>query len=399
MRTFAMVDRLSRQLSTNDPTDYWKSAPYLLNFMEGYQLKREMKAAHAADGGVSLAAAIDPDLLLPLETIEAYRALDPGNARLRGVADDLLASEAWRLLWMPPSLPYYEQADHSRTRQRQPSTKRLIFSSWAVVPPAVSAILSYEAERQMMRSRDPEARNDAGGTRGASAVSSRFDGSRASRRGCRRSPSSTRARRWPSSVIRLAVARDLGAADGPVSRDALVAEVQRRIEAALTPLARRSPADGLEDERWYWAAPLLLDRRRDRASDRALALTIHRVPRSVRRRVRSMTRKMARDGRTTWTALIRSSGMAFSWGGCPPTSRVPLTGPGDRGPGCVRATRDRTRSCSSPRANATRLSCLRGAGRGRADRVGAPLTIQRPGGDVARPRPARRRVGVLASRP
>ena len=45
-----------------------------------------------------------------------------------------------------------------------------------------------------------------------------------------------------------------------------MAEVQRRIEAALTPLAKGSPTDGLEDERWYWAGPLLLDRRRDRAT-------------------------------------------------------------------------------------------------------------------------------------
>jgi hypothetical protein len=61
----------------------------------------------------------------------------------------------------------------------------------------------------------------------------------------------------------LAAARDLGAADQPVPRDALVAEVQRRIETALAPLVKSAPADGLEDERWYWAAPLLLDRRRD----------------------------------------------------------------------------------------------------------------------------------------
>jgi Helicase conserved C-terminal domain len=265
VRTFAMVDRLSRQLSANDPTDYWKSAPYLLNFMEGYQLKREMKAAHAVDGGVSLAAAIDPDLLLPLETIEAYHALDPGNARLRGVADDLLASDAWRLLWMPPSIPYYEPAGPFAHPAASTLTKRLIFSSWAVVPPAVSAILSYEAERQMMRSRDPEARNDAEARRRLRGLLTlrRVEGEPAGM--------STFALLYPSPSLAelgdpLAVARDLGAADRPVSRGALVAAVQRRIEAALTPLTKRSPADGLEDERWYWAAPLLLDRRRDPAT-------------------------------------------------------------------------------------------------------------------------------------
>ncbi len=263
VRTFAMVDRLSRRLSTNDPTDYWKSAPYLLNFMESYQLKREMKAALTADGGVGLVDAIDPDLLLRRETLEAYGALDPGNARLRGVADDLLASEAWRLLWMPPSLPYYEPGGPFSLSAAATLTKRLIFSSWAVVPPAVSAILSYEAERQMMRSRDPEARNDAESRRRLRGLLTlrRVEGEPAGM--------STFALLYPSPSLAeigdpLAIARDLGAADHAVSRDAVFAEVRRRIEAALKPLVRNAPTDGLEDERWYWAAPLLLDRRGDR---------------------------------------------------------------------------------------------------------------------------------------
>jgi hypothetical protein len=263
VRMFAMVDRLSRRLSTNDPIDYWKSAPYLLNFMENYQLKREMKAALTADGGASLADAIDPDLLLPLKTIEAYGALDPGNARLRGVADDILSSEAWRWLWMPPSLPYYEPAGPFAHPAASSFTKRLIFSSWAVVPPAVSAILSYEAERQMMRSRDREARNDAEARRRLRGLLTlrRVEGEPAGM--------STFALLYPSPSLAelgdpLALARDLGAAERAVPRDALVAEVKQRIDIALAPLVKRSPAEGVEDERWYWAAPLLLDRRRDR---------------------------------------------------------------------------------------------------------------------------------------
>jgi hypothetical protein len=263
IRAFAMVDRLSRRLGTNDPTDYWKSAPYLLNFMEGYQLKREIRNAIAGADGDGLADAIDLELLLPRATLEAYGALDPGNARLRGVADDLLASEAWRLLWMPPSLPYYEPGGPFAIPAATKLTKRLIFSSWAVVPPAVSAILSYEAERQMMRSRDPEARNDAEGRgrlRGLLTLR-RVEGEPAGM--------STFALLYPSPSLAdlgdpLAIARDLGAADRQVSRDAVVAEARRRIEAAVAPLGKRAPTEGLEDERWYWAAPLLLDRHRDR---------------------------------------------------------------------------------------------------------------------------------------
>ncbi len=38
-------------------------------------------------------------------------------------------------------------------------TKRLVFSSWHVVPKAVATLLSYEAERRMVTSFDPAARN------------------------------------------------------------------------------------------------------------------------------------------------------------------------------------------------------------------------------------------------
>ncbi len=271
VRSFAMVDRLSGLLSAGDPTDYWKSAPYLLNFMENYQLKQKMKLAVSIDGGAGMTDAIEPDLLLPRELLERYEALDPGNARLRGVADDLLGSEAWRLLWMPPSLPYYEPAGPFAHPAAATLTKRLIFSSWAMVPPAISAILSYEAERQMMRSRDPEARNDAEARRKLRGLLAlpRVEGEPAGM--------STFALLYPSPSLAelgdpLSIARELGAADQPVSRDALVAEVQRKIDRALRPLIKGARADGLEDERWYWAAPLLLDRRRDQeATDQWLA--------------------------------------------------------------------------------------------------------------------------------
>ena len=65
-----------------------------------------------------------------------------------------LFNGAGRILWLPPSLPYYQgQGAYGAANQRS-MTKRLVFSSWNVVPDAISILLSYEAERQMMTSRD-----------------------------------------------------------------------------------------------------------------------------------------------------------------------------------------------------------------------------------------------------
>ena len=74
----------------------------------------------------------------------------------------MLDTKAWRLLWMPASLPYYDtpRSDFSSPALRS-FTKRLIFSSWQVVPQAVASVLSYEAERRMMLARDPKANAEA----------------------------------------------------------------------------------------------------------------------------------------------------------------------------------------------------------------------------------------------
>src|SRR5690625_5795296 len=53
---------------------------------------------------------------------------------------------AWRLAWLPPSMPYYSLGDEYAAARG--FTKRLIFSAWAIVPKAISVLVSYEAERR-----------------------------------------------------------------------------------------------------------------------------------------------------------------------------------------------------------------------------------------------------------
>jgi len=60
----------------------------------------------------------------------------------------------------------------------------------------------------------------------------------------------------------LSIARDLGAATQDVTAEEVLGEATRRIRELLAPLTRRAPTEGPEDQRWYWAVPLLLDRRR-----------------------------------------------------------------------------------------------------------------------------------------
>lgn len=123
--------------------EYWKSAPYFVNFCDGYQLGRRLSEQ---------VGKVDAELAttqhFSRQCLENFQSLDPGNARMRALASDTLDRGWWKLLWVPPSLPYLEAAGPYAEPGAQGMTKRLVFSSWAATPPAVASVLSYEAERR-----------------------------------------------------------------------------------------------------------------------------------------------------------------------------------------------------------------------------------------------------------
>ena len=49
-----------------------------------------------------------------------------------------------RMLWIPPSKPYYELGGPFQGQEG--FSKTLVFSAWEMVPSAIAALLSYEAE-------------------------------------------------------------------------------------------------------------------------------------------------------------------------------------------------------------------------------------------------------------
>ncbi len=78
------------------------------------------------------------------------RALHPQHARLNSLLKDTVDRNLWKLLWMPPALPYTQPQGDFAQEAASSTTKRLVFSSWLVVPKAIAAVLSYEAERRMI---------------------------------------------------------------------------------------------------------------------------------------------------------------------------------------------------------------------------------------------------------
>ena len=46
LRSYLRLGDLARVVKHYDPTEYWKSAPYLVNFMERYKLKQSIEAGY-----------------------------------------------------------------------------------------------------------------------------------------------------------------------------------------------------------------------------------------------------------------------------------------------------------------------------------------------------------------
>ena len=264
LRSYLRLGDLARAVGHHDPTEYWKSAPYLVNFMEHYKLKRAIERAAAAGRFVE-GERLDPGPgLLTWEEVERYRRVDPQNGRLRWLLDDLQSSRAFDLLWVPPSIRYYDTGSVYESEEALGFTKRLIFSGWAVVPKVVSSLVSFEAERRAYLYRD-HGYSAGYRLRGGQRLTFRTRERTAAETGDGKESGPRRAAAmttfllvWPS--LRLAELGDpLRLESTRPDRDAVIDALSKRIACDVEPMTCSATAEGAVDQRWYWAAPLLLD--------------------------------------------------------------------------------------------------------------------------------------------
>jgi hypothetical protein len=262
LKAYLATEHISRVLHAGTAVEYWKSAPYLLNFMDGYKLNREFDKI---DRRTSEWRQIQPvlesgDGLLDWDDYMSYAAIDPENARLRSLITEMVDSGLWQLLWLPPSLPYYELGGPFRDLSTTDLTKRLVFSAWNVVPKVIASLTSYEAERRMMTIDNNHAENSPQARKRIKPLL------QVKRAGDDFSGLSALTLLYPSpSLARLGDPREIARTHSPsgriITRDTLLSAVRERIKVAMAPLVLDTPTDGKEDERWYWVAPLLLDHR------------------------------------------------------------------------------------------------------------------------------------------
>ncbi len=275
LRQAELIDRVASIVEARDPIEYWKSAPYLLNLMRRYRLKERFEE-RCKEPSADLVAAVRAgrEMLLHPEAIQRYKPIPPANPRLRKLLEDTVEEGQWKQLWMPPSLPYLEPAGPFAGSAK--STKSLVFSSWVVVPDAIAAMCSYEATRLMMSEEsDLPSYSELHRSR-ARPLAFRL-------RGGKPSAMNNLLLLYPSPTLaelgdplRLALEGGANRITSNVAVNEVEAQIRQRLAEAGIEFEvgdrrqrdqrwyRAAPAlldRWRRDQRWYWAAPALLDQK------------------------------------------------------------------------------------------------------------------------------------------
>lgn len=252
------------------PIDYIKSSPYLLSFMLGYRLKEKIEAYFAGKNKNRINLLNRRTFWLRQKQIANYEKLNNNNARLDVLMKHAFKDNAARLLWVPPTQPYYEpQGEYKNIRD---FSKTLVFSSWEMVPRMITCLASYEAERLNMQTLKTRLKNEVE-LQGLHYFLD--DGEESNTKKTARYPrprlnfAFTENRPRGMALFCLVYPSDfLTKAYDPVAclnERMSLSDIRAQVRGKITEALNRLPetvSPGPVDQRWYYVAPLLLDDKR-----------------------------------------------------------------------------------------------------------------------------------------
>lgn len=239
MLAYVGLQRVARVLDVPDLLEYWRSAPAPFSFLSGYKLRDRLVAALDDPDEALVAALGTPGLFLGGE---GAAGAESGHARTAALARSLIDAGLHRIAWLPPSRPGHVLGGPFATLGDAARTKRLLFSSWRMVPRAVSTVLDglVTAAQTEAFGEPPTRRHEE--TDGDYLLG------------------------YPSTVLARLGHPDAWATaceDEGVTPtiDALLAHVTPAIKRQVDAVVARFGGDtaGTEDHAWYWMAPALAD--------------------------------------------------------------------------------------------------------------------------------------------
>lgn len=236
--------------------DFVKSSPYILSFMQDYNLKQKLEDYFEKHSD-NLYFAQNKLLWLNKKAVVKYEKLLQTNARFARLIDVVFENSAnyknnsSLFLWVPPSMPYYKFG--GVYQDSEGFSKILIFSAWKMVPKMIASLVSYEEERltigNLIREKNREGKK----------ISSNYFANY-------RYPQSRLPFSQESILTLLYPSKFLSSIFNPVFSQGLstLAEVEKNlykiIEEKLQPFLDKYEAkNGSVDYSWYWAAPMMID--------------------------------------------------------------------------------------------------------------------------------------------
>jgi len=144
------LQEVSRGRYRSQLMEFYKAAPWALSFLSGYQFKKQLDIK-GYEPVIRKALKKSSAAWLSRKAIADYslKLSDAPHAKTKALTEYLFSSDSEKLLWVPPSLPHYPLQGCFEGQEN--FSKTLLFSSWAMVPRALSGLVSYEAERRLAK--------------------------------------------------------------------------------------------------------------------------------------------------------------------------------------------------------------------------------------------------------
>ncbi len=273
IENFIAIDQVTEELKklavrkrfSGSTMEFAKSTPYPLSFLRAYKLRETIDLFK--DNKTVKSLLKKKGTFIDFGKIDRYEPLstDDGkpsfpNGKLRALTAECFDNNGHALLWVPPSKPYYKPFGAYAKSER--FSKVLVFSGWKMVPRAVSALLSYESERRVVRQELPGKKinkqkkkyfTEHGKRQRALLVFNSGDGKFHMTNVCLTYPCS-----W---LVKFLESQVFFNKDG--QRYAVVKKsLSIKLETAVRKLNLEEKYANLStvDVKWYWVLPALLDR-------------------------------------------------------------------------------------------------------------------------------------------
>lgn len=238
--------------------DYAKSSPYLLSFMNHYQVKSRLEK-YFIKNPEEVIKTKNRYLWVDKKRINKYGLLPSNNVRLEDLKRRIFNNQSELYMWVPPSRPYYDL--QGVYKNSQGFSKILVFSSWEMVPKMIGSLISYEAERRtvgvLSNAEDVKSTHNtyfSDAKLRYPPARLRFNVSNDEPRGmyllCLMYPSDTLAE----------VYHPIECMNRGLTLKEIRKEVAAKIRDLISPYIRKFARNTTrEDKKWYYVAPALLD--------------------------------------------------------------------------------------------------------------------------------------------